>query len=171
VALTPTINPPCTHRVNDPSPPVCAVIKFEDEKVIVRQTNDSLYGLAAAVLTQGINRTLETGHKLKAGSVWINCVNTLNTNVLFGGFKQSRSTYYSFSRCPPPNPILITSDLQSVASLSSMTPKQQTATPSQTPTKVSSLARRIHGWSWQAVHFVRMVDPVAVGVLTRPSSL
>lgn len=83
--------------------PVCAVIKFEDAEDVVRQANDTLYGLAAAVFTKNINLALETGHKLNAGTVWINCANTLNINVPFGGFKQSGSTYYSFSRCPPPN--------------------------------------------------------------------
>jgi len=69
--------------------PVCAVIKFEDEEDVVRQANDSLYGLAAAVFTQDIDRAFKTGHRLHAGTVWINCVNTLNVNVPFGGFKQS----------------------------------------------------------------------------------
>jgi hypothetical protein len=34
-----------------------------------------------------------------------------------------------------------------------MSPEQQTPVTSQAATKVSSLARRIHGWSWQAVRF------------------
>ncbi|KAF9649990.1 NAD-dependent aldehyde dehydrogenase [Thelephora ganbajun] len=69
--------------------PVGVLIKFEDEEDVVRQANDTLYGLAAAVFTQDINRALETAHKLKAGTTWINCVVTLNPNVPFGGFKQS----------------------------------------------------------------------------------
>ena len=95
--------------------PVGVVIKFEDEKDVVHQANDTLYGLAAAVFSQDINRALETAHELKAGTAWVNCANTLNVNVPFGGYKQSGSTYNS-SRCPPQNLILITSDLQSVAS-------------------------------------------------------
>jgi len=69
--------------------PVGVLIKFEDEEDIVHQANDTLYGLAAAVFTQDINRALETAHKLKAGTVWVNCINTLNANVPFGGYKQS----------------------------------------------------------------------------------
>jgi len=69
--------------------PVGVVIKFEDEEDIIRQANDSVYGLAAAVFTQDINRALVTANKLKAGTVWVNCVNVLNANVPFGGFKQS----------------------------------------------------------------------------------
>jgi len=48
-----------------------------------------MYGLAAAVFTQNINRAIETAHKLSAGTLWINCINSVNTNVPFGGYKQS----------------------------------------------------------------------------------
>ena len=48
-----------------------------------------MYGLAAAVFSQDINRALQTAHKLKAGTAWVNCVNTLYPNVPFGGYKQS----------------------------------------------------------------------------------
>jgi len=48
-----------------------------------------VYGLAAAVFSQDINRALQTAHKLKAGTAWVNCVNTLYPNVPFGGYKQS----------------------------------------------------------------------------------
>jgi acyl-CoA reductase-like NAD-dependent aldehyde dehydrogenase len=30
-----------------------------------------VYGLAAAVFTQNINRAIETAHKLQAGTVWV----------------------------------------------------------------------------------------------------
>ncbi|KAJ6453551.1 aldehyde dehydrogenase domain-containing protein [Mycena sanguinolenta] len=69
--------------------PVGVVIKFKDEADVIRQANDSVYGLAAAVFTQDINRAIETAHKLKAGTAWINCVNQLHANVPFGGYKQS----------------------------------------------------------------------------------
>ncbi|KAJ7708132.1 aldehyde dehydrogenase [Mycena rosella] len=69
--------------------PVGVVIKFTDEADVIRQANDSVYGLAAAVFSQNINRALETAHKLQAGTAWVNCVNQLHANVPFGGFKQS----------------------------------------------------------------------------------
>ena len=73
--------------------PVGVVIKFEDEEDVIRQANDTLYGLAAAVFSKDINRALQTVQKLKAGTVWVNCANVLNTNVPFGGFKQSGSKH------------------------------------------------------------------------------
>ncbi|KDQ51391.1 hypothetical protein JAAARDRAFT_534135 [Jaapia argillacea MUCL 33604] len=69
--------------------PVGVVIKFEDEEDVIKQANDTMYGLAAAVFSQDINRALRTAHKLKAGTAWVNCANTLNPQVPFGGFKQS----------------------------------------------------------------------------------
>lgn len=69
--------------------PVGVVIKFKDEDDVIRQANDTVYGLAAAVFTQNLNRAINTAHRLKAGTAWINCVNSLNSNVPFGGFKQS----------------------------------------------------------------------------------
>ncbi|KAF9471864.1 aldehyde dehydrogenase [Pholiota conissans] len=69
--------------------PVGVVVKFEDEEDVVRQGNDTMYGLAAAVFSQNINRAIETAHKLKAGTVWVNCANQLHAQVPFGGYKQS----------------------------------------------------------------------------------
>lgn len=69
--------------------PVGVVIKFKDEEDVIRQANDTVYGLAAAVFTQNLNRAIKTAHRLKAGTAWINCVNQVNSNVPFGGFKQS----------------------------------------------------------------------------------
>ncbi|KZT24318.1 aldehyde dehydrogenase [Neolentinus lepideus HHB14362 ss-1] len=71
--------------------PVGVVIKFSssDPDDIIRQANDTIYGLAAAVFTQDINRALETAHKLHAGTVWINSANQLHPQIPFGGVKQS----------------------------------------------------------------------------------
>ncbi len=69
--------------------PVGVVIKFEDEEDVIHKANDTMYGLAAAVFSQNINRALQTAHKLRAGTAWVNCVNMIHTNVPFGGFKQS----------------------------------------------------------------------------------
>ncbi|OAX35879.1 aldehyde dehydrogenase [Rhizopogon vinicolor AM-OR11-026] len=69
--------------------PVGVVIKFKDEDDVIKQANDTVYGLAAAVFTQNLNRAINTAHRLKAGTAWVNCVNSLNANVPFGGFKQS----------------------------------------------------------------------------------
>jgi aldehyde dehydrogenase (NAD+) len=69
--------------------PVCVIIKFEDEDDALRQANDSLYGLAAAVFTKDMTRGIQFAHKLHAGTAWINCTNSFHPNVPFGGYKQS----------------------------------------------------------------------------------
>ncbi|KAF8961159.1 aldehyde dehydrogenase [Flammula alnicola] len=69
--------------------PVGVVIKFKDEEDVIRQANDTVYGLASAVFTQNLNRAIETAHKLQAGTAWINCANQLHAQVPFGGYKQS----------------------------------------------------------------------------------
>ncbi|CAE6466334.1 unnamed protein product [Rhizoctonia solani] len=69
--------------------PVVAIAKFEDEDDIIRQANDSIYGLAAAVFSRDVSRALGVAHKLHAGTVWVNCYNKLNNQMPFGGFKQS----------------------------------------------------------------------------------
>lgn len=69
--------------------PVGVVIKFKDEDDVLRQANNTVYGLAAAVFTKDLNRALTTAHKLKSGTVWINCYNQFDSHVPFGGYKQS----------------------------------------------------------------------------------
>ncbi|KAI0069784.1 aldehyde dehydrogenase [Panus rudis PR-1116 ss-1] len=69
--------------------PVGVLIKFEDDEDVIKQANDSVYGLAAAVFSRDITRALETAHKLKAGTAWVNCTNILSASAPFGGYKQS----------------------------------------------------------------------------------
>jgi aldehyde dehydrogenase (NAD+) len=69
--------------------PVGVVAKFENEDDIIAMANDTVYGLAAAVFSQDITRAISTAHKIKAGTVWVNCTNLLNNQIPFGGFKQS----------------------------------------------------------------------------------
>ncbi len=69
--------------------PVLAAAPFEDIEEIVAQANDSIYGLAASVWTQDINKAHKVAHRLKAGTVWVNCHNIFDANAPFGGYKQS----------------------------------------------------------------------------------
>ena len=51
--------------------PVGVVIKFEDDEDVIRQANDTMYGLAAAVFSKNIDRALQVAHRLKAGTAWV----------------------------------------------------------------------------------------------------
>ncbi|GAA5970958.1 hypothetical protein JCM11641_004522 [Rhodosporidiobolus odoratus] len=69
--------------------PVIVVQRFKDENDIIAKGNDSMYGLAAAVFSRDISRALRVTNRLHAGTVWVNCYNVLNSQVPFGGYKQS----------------------------------------------------------------------------------
>jgi len=69
--------------------PVGVVIKFDDDEDVVRQANDSTYGLSSAIFSQNLNRAIKTAHKLHAGTAWINSVANTDYRVPFGGVKQS----------------------------------------------------------------------------------
>ncbi|TCP58177.1 aldehyde dehydrogenase (acceptor) [Tumebacillus sp. BK434] len=69
--------------------PVVAAMPFDDIDDVIKRANLSAYGLAAGVWTQSMNTAFNVAHKLKAGSVWINCYNMFDAASPFGGFKQS----------------------------------------------------------------------------------
>ena len=68
--------------------PVVCVIPFDDEDEAIRLANDTPYGLAAAVYTADLARTIRMSRSLRAGNVGVNTW-TLEPHVPFGGMKQS----------------------------------------------------------------------------------
>ncbi len=69
--------------------PVSSVITFTDETDLIRQANDTIYGLSAGVWTRDITRAHRFAREIKAGVVWINTFNIMNAASPFGGYKQS----------------------------------------------------------------------------------
>ena len=69
--------------------PVMTVIPFDGVDEVVRLSNDTEYGLAAAIWTRDINKALRTAKSLRAGVVWINDSQPAPTESLWGGYKQS----------------------------------------------------------------------------------
>ncbi len=51
--------------------PVGVVIKFHDDDDVIRQANDTVYGLASAIFTKNIDRALKTSQRLRAGTTWV----------------------------------------------------------------------------------------------------
>ncbi|MDZ5472654.1 aldehyde dehydrogenase family protein [Bacillus sp. 31A1R] len=69
--------------------PVLCVIRYKDLDEAIRLANDSIYGLAAGVWTQDVNKAYDVARKLQAGVVWINDWHMLRNDAPFGGYKQS----------------------------------------------------------------------------------
>jgi aldehyde dehydrogenase (NAD+) len=69
--------------------PVLSVIPFDEEDEAVAIANDTLFGLAAGVWTQGIRRALTMSERLEAGTVWVNTYRAVSYMSPFGGYKRS----------------------------------------------------------------------------------
>jgi aldehyde dehydrogenase (NAD+) len=69
--------------------PVMSIIPFKTVDEVVARANHTEYGLAAAVWTRDIQKAHAIANSVRAGTVWVNCYNVLDTRAPFGGFKQS----------------------------------------------------------------------------------
>jgi aldehyde dehydrogenase (NAD+) len=69
--------------------PVMSILPFSSLDEAVARANSTPYGLAAAVWTRDMKRALAVAEGVRAGTVWVNCYNVLDTRAPFGGFKQS----------------------------------------------------------------------------------
>jgi acyl-CoA reductase-like NAD-dependent aldehyde dehydrogenase len=69
--------------------PVISVITFKDENDLIKQANDTIYGLSAGIWTQNITRAHRFAKEIRAGVIWINTYNMFNAASPFGGYKQS----------------------------------------------------------------------------------
>jgi aspartate-semialdehyde dehydrogenase len=69
--------------------PVAALIPFADEQDVIKQANDSEYGLMAYVYTRDISRAWRIADQLEYGMVGINSIKVTGPPIPFGGIKQS----------------------------------------------------------------------------------
>ncbi len=69
--------------------PVLSVLSFTDAADVVKQANQSVYGLQAAVWTRDINKAMGVARALRAGTVHVNSYDEDDITVPFGGYKQS----------------------------------------------------------------------------------
>ncbi|MCW3038698.1 MAG: aldehyde dehydrogenase [Solirubrobacterales bacterium] len=69
--------------------PVMVVIPYDTEKEAIELANDNEYGLTAGLWSTDLERALEVGEQLRAGTVWINNWHAVDPALPFGGYKQS----------------------------------------------------------------------------------
>ncbi len=69
--------------------PVMSMLSFSDEDEVIARANDTLYGLAAGVVTENLSRAHRVIHRLEAGICWINTWGESPAEMPVGGYKQS----------------------------------------------------------------------------------
>jgi len=69
--------------------PVMSIMKFTTAEEAIARANNSEYGLGAAVFTKDFNKARSTANAIRSGTVWVNCYDTFDAALPFGGFKAS----------------------------------------------------------------------------------
>ncbi|MGW0136888.1 aldehyde dehydrogenase [Streptomyces sp. NPDC003299] len=69
--------------------PVLVALPYDDEDDLVRQANDSVYGLACGLWTRDHRAAWRIARRIEAGTVWINTYKQFSVSTPFGGMKDS----------------------------------------------------------------------------------
>ena len=69
--------------------PVVCITPFTDEEQMLREVNNSPYGLSASLWTNDLSRALRVSRRIESGVVSVNSHSSVHVEAPFGGFKQS----------------------------------------------------------------------------------
>ena len=69
--------------------PVLAVLPFDNEEDLIRQSNDNSYGLACGIYTGDFPKAWRVARAIDTGTVWINTYKQFSISTPFGGTKDS----------------------------------------------------------------------------------
>lgn len=81
----------CTDRIwrEEVFGPVACVRAFDDENEMLREVNDSPYGLSGSIWTNDLKRALRVASRVESGVLSINSHSSVHVEAPFGGFKRS----------------------------------------------------------------------------------
>jgi len=69
--------------------PVMSIMKFKNVDEVIKRSNNSPYGLGAAVFTKDASKAHTIAAKFRAGTVYVNTYDVFDAALPFGGFKIS----------------------------------------------------------------------------------
>lgn len=69
--------------------PVVTVLPFDREDEVIKQANDTHYGLSATIWTNDLRRAHRVAAQIEAGIIWVNTWFLRDLRTPFGGMKQS----------------------------------------------------------------------------------
>jgi betaine-aldehyde dehydrogenase len=69
--------------------PVVCIRPFDDEERMLREVNDSPYGLSGSLWTRDLDRALRVARRVESGVLSINSNSSVHVEAPFGGYKQS----------------------------------------------------------------------------------
>ncbi|KAL0421349.1 UNVERIFIED_CONTAM: Aldehyde dehydrogenase family 2 member B7, mitochondrial [Sesamum latifolium] len=69
--------------------PVQTILKYKELDEVIQRANNTRYGLAAGVFTHNLDTANTLMRALRAGTIWINCFDTFDATIPFGGYKMS----------------------------------------------------------------------------------
>lgn len=69
--------------------PVACIRPFDNEEQLIREVNDTPYGLSGSIWTNDLRRALRIARRVESGVLSINSHSSVHVEAPFGGFKQS----------------------------------------------------------------------------------
>jgi aldehyde dehydrogenase (NAD+) len=85
--------------------PVLASLTFRSAEEAVALANNVRHAVGASVWTESVGLALDVARRLRAGTVWVNCVHLLDGASGFGGYRESgfaREGMWEYLRPPRP---------------------------------------------------------------------
>jgi acyl-CoA reductase-like NAD-dependent aldehyde dehydrogenase len=68
---------------------VVCIRPFDDEAALLREVNESPYGLSGSLWTSNLSRAIRVARQIESGVLSVNSHSSVHVEAPFGGFKQS----------------------------------------------------------------------------------